>query len=238
MQAAAGNPGWSCRPVADMAPNARSQYGRIAALTVAIVLSAQTPAMAQTGDAAQPLPRTAPRTAPQTAPRTVEETAADLQLVFDRHVAESRCEDPDSVWMRHFAPVIAQLSKTAILYAIPCTAGAYNIAYRLYMRETGEIGGVETLYFATWSGDYGWGGTDLLFNINVDGPRLSALYKGRGLGDCGTNAQWVWRDYAFRLVRYAAQDPCEGIPTENWPVIFEYSRDGNEPDGNQTGSAQ
>ena len=140
--------------------------------------------------------------------------------------------------MRHFAPVIAQLSKTAILYAIPCTAGAYNIAYRLYMRETGEIGGVETLYFATWSGDYGWGGTDLLFNINVDGPRLSALYKGRGLGDCGTNAQWVWRDYAFRLVRYAAQDPCEGIPAENWPVIFEYSRDGNEPDGNQTGSAQ
>jgi|GEM_PF-5683544 len=226
MQAAAANPGWSCQPIADMAPDANRQNGLIVALTVAIVLLAAIPAMAQTSNTGQ------------IAPQTAEETAADLQLVFDRHVAESRCEDPDSVWMRHFAPVIAQLSKTAILYAIPCTAGAYNIAYRLYMRETGEIGGVETLYFATWSGDYGWGGTDLLFNINVDGPRLSALYKGRGLGDCGTNAQWVWRDYAFRLVRYAAQDPCEGIPTENWPVIFEYSRDGNEPDGNQTGSAQ
>ncbi len=229
MQAAAGNPGWSCRPTADMRPHADPGFGGksglVAALTIAMLLLAPLQAMAQTGDTNQPPPRTTPR--------TVEETAADLQLVFDRHVAESRCEDPDSVWMRHFAPVIAQLSKTAILYAIPCTAGAYNIAYRLYMRETGEIGGVETLYFATWSGDYGWGGTDLLFNINVDGPRLSALYKGRGLGDCGTNAQWVWRDYAFRLVRYAAQDPCEGIPAENWPVVFAYP-----PNGNDNSSAQ
>ncbi len=198
-----------------MRPNDKLQYGLIAVLTAAIVLFAQTPAMAQTGDAARPAPRIIPRTA--------QEAAADLQLVLDRHAAESRCEDPGSVLMRDIEPVIAQLSKTAILYAIPCTAGAYNVAYRLYMRETGEIGGVETLYFATWSGEYGWSGTEILFNINADGPRLSALYKGRGLGDCGTNAQWVWRDYAYRLIRFAAQDTCNGVPAENWPVIFAYS---------------
>jgi hypothetical protein len=183
--------------------------GLAASATIAFVFLAAQQAMAQTGGADQP-------------PRTMEQTAADLQLVFDRHVAESRCEDPATELMRHFAPVIAQLSKTAILYAIPCTASAYNIAYRLYMRETGEIGGVETLYFATWSDEYGWSGTDLLFNINADGPRLSAFYKGRGFGDCGTDGQWVWRDYAFRLLRYAAQDTCEGIRPEDWPVVFAY----------------
>jgi hypothetical protein len=51
---------------------------------------------------------------------------------------------------------------------------------------------------------------------------LSAFYKGRGFGDCGTDGQWVWRDYAFRLLRYAAQDTCEGIRPEDWPVVFAY----------------
>ena len=225
MRAAAGNRGWSCRPTADMRAHANPGYGLktdLAAIwAVAFIFLAPLQAMAQTGGTDQ-LP-----------PRTAEETTADLQLVLDRHIAESRCEDPATELMRNFEPVIAQLSKTAILYAIPCTAGAYNIAYRLYMRETGEIGGVETLYFATWSGEYGWGGTDLLFNIDADGPQLSAFYKGRGLGDCGTDGEWVWRDYAFRLLRYAAQDSCEGVLAENWPVIFEYRQNGNE-----NGSAQ
>jgi hypothetical protein len=191
-----------------MRQNTPLKFALVTTATTVFLIVAQQ-AMAQTGDANQP-------------PRSAEETAADLHLVLDRHRAESRCEDPATELMRNFAPVITQLSETAILYAIPCTAGAYNVAYRLYMREIGEIGGVETLYFATWSGEYGWGGTDLLFNINADGPRLSAFYKGRGLGDCGIDAQWLWRDYAFRLLRFAAQDTCEGILAENWPVIFEY----------------
>jgi len=209
MRMAASNHGWSCRPTADMRPDTCLNSALVTAAAIAFVFLAAQPAMAQAG-AGQPQPRTA------------EQTAADLKLVLDRHVAESRCEDPATELMRNFEPVIAQLSETAILYAIPCTAGAYNVTYRLYMRETGEIGGVETLYFATWSGEYGWGGTDLLFNIDIDGPRLSAFYKGRGLGDCGTDAQWLWRDYAFRLLRFAAQDTCEGVLAENWPVIFEY----------------
>ncbi|HSG95594.1 MAG TPA: DUF1176 domain-containing protein [Afifellaceae bacterium] len=193
-------------------------FGLAAALT--IFLLAPSPTMAQTGEADE-LPA-----------RTAEETAADLQIVLDRHLTESRCENPDTQLMRSFEPIVARLSETAILYAIPCTAGAYNIAYRLYMRETGEIGGVETLYFATWLGEYGWGGTDLLYNIDVDGPRLSAFYKGRGLGDCGTDARWIWRDYAYRLVRFAAQDDCNGVTAENWPVLFAY------PGGSMDGSAK
>ena len=197
-----------------MHPHADPGYGvksgLAAALTVAILLLTPLQARAQTGDADQ-LP-----------PRSAEETAADLQLVLDRHLAESRCEDPATELMRHIGPVIAQLSKTAILYAIPCTVGAFNVSYRLYRRETGEIGGVETLYFATWSKEYGWGGTDLLLNIDADGPRLSAYDKTRSPGDCGNNAQWLWRDNAYRLMRYTAQDTCAGTVDENWPVIFEY----------------
>ena len=225
MPAAAGSPGWSCRPIADMRRNADRGYGQktdLAAIwAVAFIFLAPLQAMAQTGGTDQ-LP-----------PRTAEETTADLQLVLDRHIAESRCEDPATELMRHIGPVIAQLSKTAILYAIPCTVGAFNVSYRLYRRETGEIGGVETLYFATWSQEHGWGGTDLLLNIDADGPRLSAFSKTRSPGDCGNTAQWLWSDNAYRLMRYTAQDTCAGTVDENWPVIFEYRQNGNE-----NGSAQ
>ena len=192
--------------------------GLAAALTIAILLSAPSQAMAQTGDANQPPPRSA------------EETTADLQLVLDRHRVESRCEDPATELMRFIGPAIAQLSKTAILYAIPCTAGAFNVSYRLYRRETGEIGGVETLYFATWSQELGWSGTDLLLNIDADGPRLSAFSKTRSPGDCGNTAQWLWSENAYRLMRYTAQDTCAGTVDENWPVIFEYPPDADDPE--------
>jgi hypothetical protein len=140
--------------------------------------------------------------------------------VLSTHLAQSGCEDPGSELMAQFEPLIEQLSDTAILYAIPCIAGAYNVAYRLYVRETGEIGGVRTLYFASWDDAHRWSGTDLLYNVAVDGPRLTAFYKGRGLGDCGTLGEWTWVDTGYRLDRYAAQEDCQGVPPERWPVVF------------------
>ena len=144
------------------------------------------------------------------------------------HAATSGCEDLASEHMSRFEPVIELASPTAILYALPCTAGAYNLAYRLYLRERGEIGGVRTLYFVTYSNSHGWSGTDILFNIEADGPHLTAFYKGRGIGDCGTRGRWTFTDYAYRLDEFAAMDNCIGQPPDDWPVVYRASggRDG------------
>jgi Protein of unknown function (DUF1176) len=148
------------------------------------------------------------------------ETVGVPEPVLARHLQTSDCEDPSSELLSNIPPVVQSVSETAILYAIPCTAGAYNVAYRLYLRETGEVGGVQTLYFPTFARDYGWGGTDLLFNVTAEGAKLTAFYKGRGLGDCGTAGEWTFVDYAYRLDRYAAQDSCDGTLPEDWPVIY------------------
>ncbi len=142
------------------------------------------------------------------------------ETVLAYHQRTSDCERYDEQEMQDRGSVIEPLSGTAILYALPCTAHAYNITYRLYLRQTGEIGGIRTLYFADYSTETNWAGTDLLFNIDIDGPKLSAFYKGRGLGDCGTWGEWVWQEYHFKLVRYASQTECEGIPSDRWPVVF------------------
>lgn len=164
-----------------------------------------------------------PQGLPQSEPLPASEAAARAGIpppVVSTHLAQSGCEDPGSELMRQFEPIIEQVSETAILYAIPCIAGAYNVAYRLYARETGEIGGVKTLYFATYSDVYHWSGTDLLYNIKVDGTKLTALYKGRGPGDCGTAGEWTWVDFGYRLDRFSAQEQCRGVPPEQWPVVF------------------
>ena len=91
--------------------------------------------------------------------------------------------------MQDLDPVIARLSVTVRIAAVPCVRGAYN--FRLYRVETGEIGGIQTLYFADYTDSHGWSGTDILFNIDLDDTgRLSAFAKGRGLGDCGSFGLW------------------------------------------------
>ncbi len=143
--------------------------------------------------------------------------------VLERHLTRSDCEDPTAGTMAVSESIVAPLSKTAILYAIPCTTHAYNVTYRLYVVESGEIGGTETLYFADYSDDHGWTGTDLLFNVSFDATtgRLSSFYKGRGLADCGSAGVWRWKDYAFAMEEFRAWSRCDGThPPDTWPLVF------------------
>lgn len=143
--------------------------------------------------------------------------------LYDRHMNGSDCEDPYSDRLSSIGPTIAPLSPVTTLYAIPCTAHAYNITYRLYTVDRGEIGGIATLYFATYTDTFGWSGTDLLFNIsyNAQTAKLSAFYKGRGLADCGNAGEWLWDEYAFRMVSFQSHEKCDGTTSpENWKTVF------------------
>ncbi len=166
---------------------------------------------------------TAPAAAAQTGPAPPDGTAAEhetaIGMVLARH-AESDCEDPASDHMKRFRGIASTLSPTATLFAIPCTASGANTTYRLYVRESGEVGGVTVLYFATWSKDHGWSGTDLLYNIALDGPRLTAHYKASAKGDCGTYGEWTWTGYAYRLDRFAVEERCQGRRPADWRRVY------------------
>jgi hypothetical protein len=202
----------------DVAAEPRSYALSLEGLTAAMLWIEE-----ELGIVGEPRRAVPPQGLPRTEPLPASEAASRAGIpppVIATHLAQSGCEAPDTELMRQFEPIIETLSDTAILYAIPCTAGAYNVAFRLYVRETGEIGGVRTLYFATYSDTHHWSGTDLLYNIVVDGPTLTAVFKGRGPGDCGTQGEWTWVDYGYRLDRFVAQEECRGVPPERWPVVF------------------
>lgn len=144
-------------------------------------------------------------------------------IVLDRHMASADCEDPTGPAMQDVKPVIGVLSSTATLYAIGCIASGGVADYRLYVLETGEIGGVTPIYFAGFDTLHGWTGTDRLRAVSYDPAtkRLTAEGRVGGAGQCGFAARWVWRDHAFALDWMRAEKPCGAKgASAKWPVVY------------------
>lgn len=65
-------------------------------------------------------------------------------------------------------------------------------------------------------------GAGVLVNseLSQDGRVLEAFDQGRGLGDCGTYAKWVWTGTAFALAHLAEMSDCRGVGVDDWPVTY------------------
>jgi hypothetical protein len=131
------------------------------------------------------------------------------QRLLVRHARASDCEDPNSPKLKAIAPIIGPLSKVAILYAIPCLMSGSDVSYRLWVIETGEIGGITPLYFALYDPTFGWKGSDLLYNVSFDAgtARLSSIIK-TSAGNCGHHASWHWKGYAFAMDEFQLAPDC------------------------------
>lgn len=144
--------------------------------------------------------------------------------LVQRHNVTSDCEDPFSPSLSTVKPVIGALSSTAMLYAVPCLRGQFQVSYRLYVVESGEIGGITPIYFAAYDPSLGWRGTDLLGNVayDADSRRLKTLWKASGPGDCGWTGTWRWQSFAFALEEVRAQVACDGSRPDpaSWDKVF------------------
>ena len=142
--------------------------------------------------------------------------------LIERHMAASDCEAPNSPLLKAVKPVIGPLSKTAMLYGIPCAASAGNVSYRIWVVESGEIGGITPLYFASFDPAFGWKGSDLVFNIAFDSKeaQLTSTFRGRGGADCGSRGQWRWKDFAFAMEEFRSNADCGGGEPDSWPRVF------------------
>jgi hypothetical protein len=168
----------------------------------------------------------APRDLAETPPPTRQQAVAALGIpyaVLDLHARSGACESTASPSIASQDVIIAAISQVATLYAIACTAGGTHVTYRLYVRDSGEIGGVEALVFALHDPRFGWSGTDLLVNPDFDPETgtLSASYVGRSDRHCGYKAKWVWQDYAFRLARFEGPETCaDATRPGRWSALY------------------
>lgn len=111
---------------------------------------------------------------------------------------------------------VHRLSAERELWGLPCFVGAYNFGLRYFV--TGPNGAnPEPVRFPTSRQP-----TDEVVNGRYDpGDRtLTAVNKGRGVGDCGIESVWVWtgRDFALKAEREMRE--CWGVPADLWPTTW------------------
>lgn len=174
------------------------------------------------GDRRTGPPEDLPRAPIVDVPALIAAAGVPAELVA-RHGA-TECEAIDSPRLAALDPLIAPLSDTATLYVLPCYArDGGRVAARLWLIESGEIGGVHALYFADFSSRFGWTGTEVLENVAYDeGARvLTATMPGTSDG-CGRTGRWRWDAYAFKLERFAVWEDCiRPRAAATWPVVYE-----------------
>jgi hypothetical protein len=117
-----------------------------------------------------------------------------------------------------------RLGPDLILWSVPCQMGAYNLVSDFFLTDSkgGAIRPAPIPFIPTPDNtEPGANPTFSLLNADFD-PKtmtLSAFEKGRGLGDCGDLARFVWDGRTFQTLEYDIMPECRGVTTESWPAI-------------------
>lgn len=142
--------------------------------------------------------------------------------LVEHHYLATGCERLDGALLSGVEVVSGRLTDSALLFALPCVATGETVSYRLYVVETGEIGGIEPLSFAAFSPNHGWIGTETLTDVTFDPTerRLTSLRPGRDEDGCGRFGVWRWDGWRFAMLEYRFRTDCDRAAPQSWPVVF------------------
>ena len=118
--------------------------------------------------------------------------------------------------------IVARLAPGVVLWGPECDMAAYNEISVFFLGD--EHGGhIQPLKLPDFTGaTLAPNGAIELVNAGFD-PKtqtLSAFDKGRGIGDCGSTASWVWDGKAFQLLGETLMSDCHMVTTDDWPTLY------------------
>jgi len=117
-----------------------------------------------------------------------------------------------------------RLGPDLVLWSLPCTLGAYNLDSLFFLSDAhgGSIRPAPIPVIATpESNEPGANPPYSLINADFD-PKtmvLNAFEKGRGIGDCGDLARFLWDGRTFQPLEYDYMPECRGVTPEAWPAL-------------------
>ena len=185
------------------------RQGRVGTVTA---LAARGPKSASAVPAAPPAPVVRPAPAVSQAGLPAKLPKAIL--------ASPRLKDCDSEDALSQDPLIARLGPGQVLWGAPCSAGAYNLLSVLFVADEAGRGAREITAPDAQAADPN--ADDELMNLDYDAKTrmLTSFAKARGLGDCGSQASWVWDGKAFRLLDETVMPDCKGVTSDDWPSLY------------------
>lgn len=131
-------------------------------------------------------------------------------------------DDPESKLDETYA-----LGGGQALYGFTCpgNSGAYNFAYGFLVGPAANPLAARAVSFR-WpikiAGFQQDDPAETITNPSFDEKTmtLSSFQKGRGIGDCGGEDQWVWDGKTFRLAAVRIMSECRGVPLDDWPTLY------------------
>jgi Protein of unknown function (DUF1176) len=139
-------------------------------------------------------------------------------------VENSGCTaDPQAVTENSAISLGKRDGSNKVLVLVSCGSGAYNMAMASYVGTSTDG---KKWSFTPARFDYtekpgaGLSTVTLLSNAEWDAPnqQLNSFHKGRGLGDCGNSARYVWDGVQFRLIEAKGMDECSGA--HSWMTLW------------------
>lgn len=187
--------------------------------TTALVRPGNKPASAV--PAARPLPAmpVVPPAPPAISDAAASRIAAGVRAAQKDLLSASGCLSPDTPHDQ-----VVPLTATEALVMLHCGLGAYQSGYLLFRTPQQDPGAARHLVLSTpkagWAGDIDdSSGTLIDPDYDPATGTLMSAGRGRGIGDCGSSARWVFDGKDFRIARYGFQDSCRGFPGD-WPVLW------------------
>jgi len=118
-----------------------------------------------------------------------------------------------------------RLGPDLMLWSVPCTLGAYNLA-SVFLLSDGRGGAIRPAPIPALatpdSGEPGANPPYMLINADFD-PKtmiLNAFEKARGVGDCGNLDRFLWDGRAFQPLEIDVMPECRGVTPEAWPALY------------------
>jgi hypothetical protein len=160
-----------------------------------------------------------PANRPPPPPSSGELTLADMpaDLVALDSARPDACDGFDILdWSFYAYP----LGEGQTLYLLPCTGGAYNRFYSVYL---GDGAGYQRLDFATPTYSAGWQAEPGIWLESFDPQTLELRSSnlGRGMGDCGMRGRWQWNGSRFVMLDYTLQAACDAsVEPGDFPLVY------------------
>lgn len=155
------------------------------------------------------------------APALASEVTMDqipAELLAQDAARPDKCDGFDIVGDDPFYMYPVEGDKT--LYFLPCTGGAYNHFYSVYvgMKDWYDLQLFATpTYRAGWQAEEGvW-----LDRFDPETNQLASYNLGRSIGDCGLRGLWQWNGNVFVMLEYRMKPDCDaqGEPGE-FPLVY------------------
>lgn len=122
--------------------------------------------------------------------------------------------------------IVEALTTSMALVGIDCANGAYNERIQFWTVPVADVSKARPVVFKEENGkprgkDDAYA-TNEVVNPTFDNKTgmLETSDLGRGIGDCGAVASYVWTGQNFTLTHAAFMGTCKGAMQDTWPVLW------------------